>query len=250
MNNIITITDKGGIQTVNARELHLFLEVGKDYSTWIKDRIEKYSFEEGKDFSPVLGKSIGGRPSTEYHISIDMAKELAMVERNEKGKQARQYFIEVEKAYRAQKPKELTFEEQVVNVLGTAQAKIHALEAKVQDMRPDANFGKSLKDSSSNYTATQVAKEVGIRSAIALNQFLKEKEVIFHQSGAWKPYSKYSELGYFTYTSVIIPKGDATYTKECLKFTAEGRAFVHDLVKKERNKVNHGSLDNLEEGAA
>lgn len=85
-------------QTVNARELHEFLEVGKDFSTWLKDRIEKYDFIENVDyvrFSPESGKTpYGGRPSVEYHISLSMAKELCMVERNEKGKQARQYFIE------------------------------------------------------------------------------------------------------------------------------------------------------------
>ena len=88
-------------QTVNARELHEFLEVGKDFSNWIKDLIEKYGFVENVDyvrFSPNLAKTpYGGRPSVEYHISLSIAKELCMVERNEKGKQARQYFIECER---------------------------------------------------------------------------------------------------------------------------------------------------------
>lgn len=89
-------------QTVNARELHAFLEVGKDFSNWIKDRIEKYGFIEDLDFvkidSPKLANQRGGdRRSIEYHISLSMAKELCMVERNEKGKQARLYFIECEK---------------------------------------------------------------------------------------------------------------------------------------------------------
>ena len=89
------------VQTVNARDLHAFLEVGKDFSTWIKDRISQYGFVEGQDFIEVFPKagenSSGGRPAREYHISLDMAKELSMVERNEKGKQARQYFIEMER---------------------------------------------------------------------------------------------------------------------------------------------------------
>jgi phage anti-repressor protein len=86
---------------VDARNLHGFLEVGRDFSSWIKGRIEQYGFIEGEDFSPVVGKSSGGRPSIEYHLTLDMAKELAMVENNKKGKQARRYFIACEKALRA-----------------------------------------------------------------------------------------------------------------------------------------------------
>jgi anti-repressor protein len=89
------------IQLVNARELHSFLEVGRDYSTWIKDRIDEYDFVENQDFISFPqngGKPQGGRPVKEYSLTLDMAKELSMVERNEKGKQARRYFIDCEKA--------------------------------------------------------------------------------------------------------------------------------------------------------
>lgn len=80
----------------------MFLEVGKDFSTWVKDRIEKYEFTEGVDFInfPKNWES-DSRQLMEYHITLDMAKELSMVERTEKGKQARQYFIEAEKRLRA-----------------------------------------------------------------------------------------------------------------------------------------------------
>ena len=84
-------------QTVNARELHAFLEVQTAFKDWIARRIAEYGFEDEKDFCSFLSESKGGRPSKEYQISLDMAKELAMVERNEKGKQARQYFITCEK---------------------------------------------------------------------------------------------------------------------------------------------------------
>ncbi|WAC75327.1 antA/AntB antirepressor family protein [Roseateles sp. SL47] len=109
MNELIQITSAtiGGVavQTVNARDLYSFLEVGKDFSTWMKDRIAQYGFVEHEDYevahelsSPVSGSSMA-RPqrTVAYHISVDMAKELAMVERTEKGKQARQYFIQCER---------------------------------------------------------------------------------------------------------------------------------------------------------
>lgn len=100
MHELIKITEQNGQRAVSARELHQFLEVGRDFSNWIKDRIEDYGFVENQDFV-VFAKfgenSNGGRPLKEYAISIDMAKELSMVERNEKGKLARLYFIEMEK---------------------------------------------------------------------------------------------------------------------------------------------------------
>ena len=87
------------ITAVNARDLWKFLESKQEFANWIKDRVEKYRFVEGKDFLINFSKSLG-RPSKEYLISFDMAKELAMVENNERGRQARQYFIEVEKRFR------------------------------------------------------------------------------------------------------------------------------------------------------
>jgi phage anti-repressor protein len=89
---------------VDARLLHQKLKVGKDFSTWIKDRIEKYRFEEGMDYSPNLGNRSDGKPGKgriEYHLTLDMAKELAMLEENETGRKIRKYFIEVEKKARA-----------------------------------------------------------------------------------------------------------------------------------------------------
>lgn len=99
------VIDHQSVQTVDARTLHTFLEVGKDFSTWIKDRIEQYSFEQGKDFEVFCSpesvskdsEGRGGHNRKDYALTLDMAKELAMVERTPKGKQARQYFIECER---------------------------------------------------------------------------------------------------------------------------------------------------------
>ncbi len=85
---------------VNARDLHRFLENKDGFAHWITDRISQYGFVEHRDFE-VLGQipqnPQGGRPTKEYALTVGMAKELAMVERNERGKQARAYFIECEK---------------------------------------------------------------------------------------------------------------------------------------------------------
>ena len=85
---------------VNARDLHKFLKVGRRFTTWIQGRIAEYGFAENLDFisfSQSGEKPKGGRPTVEYHLTLDMAKELAMVENNEEGRKVRRYFIRCEK---------------------------------------------------------------------------------------------------------------------------------------------------------
>jgi len=115
-NQIIkTNTDTDGNNTVNARDLHEFLENKDHFSTWIKDRIKQYDFVENQDFVLFSENSEKGRPKQEYHLSINMAKELSMVERNDKGKQARKYFIEMERVAKGL-VKELSPEEQLLSM--------------------------------------------------------------------------------------------------------------------------------------
>ena len=95
MNELITITtNETGEPTVLGRDLHEFLGVKTLYKDWFP-RMTEYGFSEGKDFSSFLSESTGGRPSTDHLLTIDMAKEIAMLQRTERGKEARQYFIHV-----------------------------------------------------------------------------------------------------------------------------------------------------------
>ena len=103
-NELVKVDDRliGGtvVQSVNARDLHAFLGVGRDFSTWLKSRVDEFGFEENADYvcSPVRGsKRRGASNRVEFFISIDMAKELSMVERNVKGKEVRRYFIACER---------------------------------------------------------------------------------------------------------------------------------------------------------
>lgn len=84
----------------NARDLHAFLEVGKDFSNWVKDRIEQHGFVEGQDFMVFANfgeNPQGGRPAKEYHLTVEAAKHIAMAEHTPRGKEARDWFIECER---------------------------------------------------------------------------------------------------------------------------------------------------------
>ena len=98
MNDLIAINYDNETPTVSGRELHAALGVETRYNDWFS-RMCEYGFREGKDFYSFLSKSDGGRPSTDHTLSIQMAKELCMLQRSEKGKQFRQYFIAIEEAW-------------------------------------------------------------------------------------------------------------------------------------------------------
>jgi phage anti-repressor protein len=85
---------------LDARLLHQQLQITTRFNDWIQRRIQEFGFEDNQDFYSILSKSVFGRKPTEYHLTMDMAKELAMLERNEVGKRIRQYFIAVEKEAR------------------------------------------------------------------------------------------------------------------------------------------------------
>lgn len=124
---LLPINESNGNQAVNARDLHAFLEVGRDFSNWMKDQIERCDLVENQDFEVFAEKGEnpkGGRPSKEYALSINAAKEISMMSQTEKGKQARRYFIACEeklkevavKGYippQQPKPSALPVEEQV-----------------------------------------------------------------------------------------------------------------------------------------
>ena len=145
MKDLIPISEHNGKKAVSARQLHAFLESKQDFSTWIKNRIEKYGLIKNQDYvtaPQIYGTANNGHSTrTEYALSIDCAKELSMVEGNERGKQARQYFIACEKKLKEQ-AKPLTPAEQLLENarllveqerrLAEVEDKVQVLEAKAQ----------------------------------------------------------------------------------------------------------------------
>lgn len=98
----LPLIQQGDQVLIDARVLHENLNVGTVFAKWIKSRISDYSFEDGSDFFSSKEKSMLGRPRVDYHLTLDMAKELAMLERNEVGRQIRRYFIAMERRVREQ----------------------------------------------------------------------------------------------------------------------------------------------------
>lgn len=151
-----------GIETVNARELHAFLGVKSKFADWFKNRVSEFGFIENSDFVSVSKILESGGRSIEYHISIDMAKELSMLERNENGKQARLYFIECERIAKSRQVPQ-SFAEALQ--LAANQAKqLEVQAAKV-------NYFDKVCDTTGLVNATQVGQKFKM-SAVTLNKNL------------------------------------------------------------------------------
>lgn len=194
------VIGSGSVQAVNARDLHTFLENRDNFSTWIKERIDQYGFVENQDFVSFLGntkKPKGGRPSVEYAITIDMAKELAMVERNEKGKQARLYFIECERKAKAA-PSLPDFTNPVVAARAWADAEEGRLiaEKKVEEQKTAVEFHERYVKADNTKCLSDVSKILGIKPH-SFNKTLNSDGILFKRDGAWLPYQIHIDAGYF-----------------------------------------------------
>lgn len=177
------------INSVNARELHAFLGIGKVFAAWIRERIEAYGFVEGRDFVVFseIGNNSEGRPRIEYALSLDMAKELAMVERNEKGRQARAYFIECERVALDKRAAAPAFDPAdprvIVAVLEAQVAKVRLLEAKVAEAAPKAEaLDRIATRAEGSMCITDAAKalQVGPKRLFA---WLSERKWIYRRAG-------------------------------------------------------------------
>lgn len=163
MNELIkTFKQNDGTVAVDARDLHDFLEVGKDFSNWFKDMVE-YGFTEGQDFTPISAKSRGGRPRIEYAMTLDMAKELSMIQRTPKGKQAREYFIAMEN--RAKHPELLMTPEQKLDLLietgSRANHRIDHVEERMDDFEANQKLDPSEYSAVSHGVTRAVNQYVG-----------------------------------------------------------------------------------------
>lgn len=157
MNEIIQINYESENPTVSARDLHEGLEIKTAFKDWFP-RMAEYGFEEGKDFCSKKSESTGGRPSVDYEVSVDMAKQICMIQRTEKGRTYRQYFLDLEKAWN-------TPEQVFARALKMANQKIDELKADksiliedVQRMKPKEIFADAVSASRTSILVGEMAK--------------------------------------------------------------------------------------------
>ena len=225
MNELIKITtNEVGEPTVLGRELHEFLGVKTLYKDWFPRMVE-YGFTEGKDFSSFLSESTGGRPSTGHLLTIDMAKEICMIQRTEVGKQARQYFIQVEKDYNS--PEKI-----MARALRIAEKELSTLKLDVERMKPKEIFADSVASSQSTILIGELAK---ILKANGYETGQKRLFETFRQDGFLikrngsdynMPTQKTMELGLFEIKETVINNPDGSIrVSKTTKVTGKGQIY-------------------------
>lgn len=189
MNEIIKVDNES--QTISARELHRTLEIEKRFSAWFETNSQ--GFIEGEDFRgaylKVQGNQYGGEQELkDYALSMDMAKHICLMSRTEKGKECRQYLIELEKAWN-------TPEQIMARALRVADQTIASLNKKVLEMQPKAEFFDAVTDSKTAIQIGDVAKvlDMGI-GRNKLFEFLRDEKILMYNN---QPYQKYIDQGYF-----------------------------------------------------
>ncbi|MDY3973470.1 MAG: phage antirepressor KilAC domain-containing protein [Veillonella caviae] len=225
----VTEEDK---QTVNGRDLHMFLEIETPYTKWFS-RMCEYGFEENLDYMTVdknVLRSDGTiMPQRQYNhqLTLDMAKQLCMLARNEKGRQAREYFIQIERDWNS--PEKVMGRALKIanNVIRNQNLTIAQQHQRLQELQPKATYYDLVLQNDSLLSITQIAKDFGL-SAIRLNQILKEKGVQYKQSDQWFLYQKYADKGYTSSKTTVL---DAERSVMHTYWTQKGRLFIYDLLK-------------------
>lgn len=242
MNDIITVnyenTDR---PTVSGRELHTALNIGTKYADWFK-RMCEYGFSEGEDYKAISQKweTAQGNVTTQtdHLITLDMAKELCMIQRTEIGRRFRQYFIEIEKSWNdpvlvmgraleAQKQAAARLSETVRQLESTVAVQTQ----QISELKPKASYYDVVLNAKDLLSTSKIAKDYS-KSAVWLNKWLHEQGIQYKQGDIWLLYQKYAEQGYTsTKTQTFSGNDGEIHTKVHTYWTQKGRLFIYDLLK-------------------
>lgn len=228
MNELINVTLNDNHEpVVSGRQLHEALEVKTEYKKWFS-RMTEYGFNENEDFLKVTQKcltSSTGQNTTDHIIKLDMAKEIAMIQRTDKGKEVRQYFIQVEKDFNS--PEKI-----MARALLMADKKVHRLEAQIEADRPKVLFADAVSASKSSCLIGELAKILK-QNGIDIGQnklfrWLRSNGYLISRRGeSWnQPTQKSMQLGLFELKKTNINHADGhTTVNTTTKVTGKGQQY-------------------------
>lgn len=239
MNELLKINYEAEQPTVSARDLHEALEVKSNFTTWF-NRMCEYGFREKIDFKTCFPKmeseSHGGQNMIDHEISIDMAKQICMIQRSEKGKQYRQYFIDLEKAWN-------TPEQVMARALKLADKTIEAQNTEIERMKPKAIFADAVSASTSSILIGDLAKllrqnGVDTGQKRLFEQLRNEGYLMKTGSSRNMPKQKYVANGFFQIKETVIsnPDGSVRMTKTT-KVTGKGQQYFLNKYLKNKEAV-------------
>ncbi|MEG3251430.1 phage antirepressor KilAC domain-containing protein [Streptococcus suis] len=228
MNEIINVSVNDNQEpVVSGRQLHEALGVKTPYSMWF-DRMVEYGFTENQDFllnNFVKQTGRGGHNKVDHIIKLDMAKEIAMIQRTDRGKQVRQYFIQIEKDFNS--PEKI-----MARALLLADKKVHQLEAQIEADKPKVLFADAVSASHSSILVGDLAKLISQNGfkigANRLFAWLRENAYLIKRKGSdWNmPTQKSMELGLFEIKETTITHADGHISiSKTVKVTGKGQQY-------------------------
>ena len=241
MNELLPIKYEDEEMKVSARELYKSLGIEKRFSAWFETNSQ--GFVENEDFSraylKVQANRYGGEQEIQdYDLSVDMAKHICLMSRTDKGKQCRQYLIDLEKVWNTPEQimaRALKMADRMIKKLkGDNQKLLEEVNVKNQvigELKPKADYTDKILQNKGLVTITQIAKDYGM-SGQEMNKVLHELGIQFRQSGQWLLYRKYHGMGYTHSETVDIVRNDGRAdVKMNTKWTQKGRLFLYNKLK-------------------
>lgn len=223
---ISTTIGTESIPTVDARTLHSFLEIKGDFSSWFKVQIERTRLKENKDFVVFLNNQEKGRPLTDYHVTIESAKHIAMMSGADKGFKVRDYFIECERQAKAQQESPQML---MARALIAADSTIKQQNVYIAQLEPKAEFYDAVASSSDLILIREAAKILAVPNLgqNTLFTILRSLKVLMADN---EPYQRYIDRGYFMVRERQYTQRDEVKIARTTMVTQKGLDFLRKLV--------------------
>lgn len=249
MNELIKVTYDNDRATVSGRELHEKLEIKTPYTQWF-ERMAEYGFVENEDYvglSQKCEKPSGGRPSVDHQMTIEMAKQICMIQRTDAGRRYREYFLEIERKWNDPQmvmARSLIYANKQLEILSgqldAANARIEEANAQIEEAKPKVLFADAVKASKTSIMVGELAKLLR-QNGVSIGQnrlfeWLRNNDYLMKSGESYNlPTQKSMERGLFEIKeSTYVTPDNCVHVSKTTKITGAGQQYFVNLFLKDK----------------
>lgn len=249
MNELIKVTYDNDRATVSGRELHEKLEIKTPYTQWF-ERMAEYGFVENEDYiglSQKCEKPSGGRPSVDHQMTIEMAKQICMIQRTDAGRRYREYFLEIERKWNDPQmvmARSLIYANKQLEILSgqldAANARIEEVNAQIEEAKPKVLFADAVKASKTSIMVGELAKLLR-QNGVSIGQnrmfeWLRNNDYLMKSGESYNlPTQKSMECGLFEIKeSTYVTPDNCVHVSKTTKVTGAGQEYFVNLFLKDK----------------